>query len=294
MCLSRGLIARLLLGMLPFWTLPLPGSSRAMSGFSSRLTALEARNGGRLGVAVLETGTGRRLTFRGGERFPLCSTFKVLLAAVVLARVDSGQETLDRRVPFSRADLVDYSPITSARVDEGGLTVEELCAAMVRDSDNAAANLLLQPLGGPPAVTAFARSLGDRRTRLDRLEPDLNSALPGDPRDTTTPMSMVNNLKALLLGEALSAAGRQRLEGWMIACSTGKARLRAGVPADWVTGDKTGAGLHGTINDVAILRPPHRAPILVAVYFTGSKATWTDREAVLAEVGRLVSAAFSR
>ncbi len=289
---SRSLIARLLLGMLPFWTLALPGATPGLDLVSRQLAALEARGGGRLGVAALDTGSGRRLAFRGGERFPLCSTFKVLLAGAVLARVEAGQEALDRRIPFSQADLVDHSPITSARLAEGGLSVEELCAATVRESDNAAANLLLKALGGPGALTAFARSLGDARTRLDRLEPELNSALPGDPRDTTTPRAMVDNLKALLLGDALSAAGRQRLEGWMITCATGKARLRAGVPAHWVVGDKTGAGLHGTVNDVAILRPPDRAPILVAAYFTGSRAAWADREALLAEVGRLVAAAF--
>jgi beta-lactamase class A len=259
---------------------------------AARLAALEARAGGRLGVAVLDTGSGRRLDHRGGERFPLCSTFKVLLAGAVLARVDAGQEVLDRRLSYSQADLLEYAPVTAAHVAEGGLKVRDLCAAAVEVSDNTAANLLLRTLGGPGAITAFARSLGDPVTRLDRTEPTLNTALPGDPRDTTTPTAMVDSLRALLLGPALKLASRQRLEGWMAACTTGRNRLRAGLPADWSVGDKTGSGERGTVNDVAILRPPHRAPILVAVYYTGSSAPMEDRNAVLAEVGRIVVAAF--
>jgi beta-lactamase class A len=258
----------------------------------ARLAALEARAGGRLGVAVLDTGSGRRLDHRGGERFPLCSTFKVLLAGAVLARVDGGRETLERRLPYGQADLLEFAPVTTAHVAEGGLTVRDLCAAAVEVSDNTAANLLLQTLGGPTAVTTFARSLGDPVTRLDRTEPTLNTALPGDPRDTTTPTAMVNTLRALMLGDALSSGSRQRLDGWMTACTTGRNRLRAGLPANWAAGDKTGSGEHGTVNDVAILRLPHRAPILVAVYYTGSKAPMEDRNAVLAEVGRIVVSAF--
>jgi len=261
--------------------------------FTAALAALEARSGGRLGVAVLDTGSGRLLEHRGGERFPLCSTFKVVLAGAVLARVDAGREALARPVPYRRSDLLAYSPRTAARVAEGRMPVADLCAAAVVDSDNAAANLLLKALGGPTAVTTFVRSLGDAQTRLDRTEPALNSALPGDPRDTTTPSAMVKTLSALLLSDALTPASRQRLEGWMVACTTGQKRLRAGLPAAWIAGDKTGTGERGTVNDVAILRPPHRAPLLVAAYYTGSTAPFEDRNAVLAEVGRLVAAAFA-
>jgi len=259
---------------------------------AARLRALEARAGGRLGVAVLDTGSGHRLEYRSGERFPLCSTFKVLLAGAVLARVDAGRETLARRIPYGQADLLEHAPITMARVAEGSLPVADLCAAAVEVSDNTAANLLLGSLGGPGAVTAFARRLGDPVTHLDRTEPSLNTAIPGDVRDTTTPAAMVATLKALLLGGTLSPASRQRLEGWMAACTTGRNRLRAGLPAAWAVGDKTGSGNHGTVNDVAILRPPGRAPLLVATYYTGSTAPWDDRNAVLAEVGRLVTATF--
>ncbi|HJW71677.1 MAG TPA: class A beta-lactamase [Geothrix sp.] len=256
----------------------------------ARLRVLEARSGGRLGVAVLDTGSGRRIDYRSGERFPLCSTFKVLLAGAVLARVDAGQEALDRPIEYRRTDLLEHAPVTAARVAEGHLTVTELCGAAVSESDNTAANLLLGTLGGPTALTAFVRRLGDARTRLDRWEPDLNEARPGDPRDTTTPRAMVEDLRTLLLGTVLTADSRQRLESWMAACSTGRNKLRAGLPAGWTAGDKTGAGRRGTMNDVALLRPPGQAPILVAAYLTGSGASWDHREALFAELGRLVAA----
>lgn len=258
----------------------------------ARLAALEARARGRLGVVALDTATGRRIAHRGEERFPLCSTFKVLLAGAVLARVEKGQERLDRPVDYTKADLLDHAPVTAVRVAEGRMTVEALCAAAVEASDNTAANLLLQTLGGPAGLTAFVRGLGDAATRLDRAEPTLNSALPGDPRDTTTPAAMVESLKAMLLGGGLEPESCQRLEGWMRASLTGGDRLRAGLPATWTVGDKTGTGDRGTVNDVAVLRPPGRAPILVAAYYTGSRAPLKDREAVLAEVGRIVAAAF--
>ncbi len=281
--------AAALLLILPLGAAPAPGRS---ARFQARLAALEARAGGRLGVAVLDTGTGRRLAHRAGERFPLCSTFKVLLAGAVLQRVDRGETQLDRRLPYGKADLLAYAPVTTAHVAEGGLTVGELCAAAVEVSDNTAANLLLRAFGGPAAVTAFLRTLGDPLTRLDRTEPALNEARPGDPRDTTTPAAMVGSLQALLLGPALKPESRARLEGWMAACTTGRGRLRAGLPPTWAVGDKTGSGARGTANDVAILRPPHRAPLLVAAYLTGSTVSDSGRDAILAEVGRIVAEAF--
>ncbi|WP_043484164.1 class A beta-lactamase [Geothrix fermentans] len=270
---------------------PRPAVQAARSA-PARLAALEARAGGRLGVAALDTGTGRRIAHRGEERFPMCSTFKVLLAGAVLARVEKGQERLDRPIAYTKSDLLEYAPVAAARLAEGRMTVEALCAAAVEASDNTAANLLLQALGGPGEVTAFARGLGDPVTRLDRTEPTLNTALPGDPRDTTTPAAMVESLKAMLLGGGLEPDSCQRLEGWMRGSLTGGDRLRAGLPATWTIGDKTGTGDRGTVNDVAILRPPGRAPILVAAYYTGSRAPLKDRNAVLAEVGRIVAAAF--
>lgn len=279
------------LGIVP--VVPLMADPPPVSA-THRLAALESRIGGHLGVAVLDTGTGRCLEYRGAERFPLCSTFKVLLVGAVLSRVDRGLERLDRPVPYGPADLLEYAPVTRDHVAEGRLTVGELCAASVVVSDNTAANLLLGTLGGPAALTAFARSLGDAETRLDRLEPDLNEALPGDPRDTTTPGAMAATLRTLLLGSALEPGSRRHLEGWMVAATTGRNKLRARLPGDWIAGDKTGSGARGTMNDVALVRPPGQAPILVAAYLTGSQASGPDREAVLAEVGRLVAAEFGQ
>jgi beta-lactamase class A len=254
-----------------------------------RLAALETRVGGRLGVAVLDTGSGRRIEYRAGDRFAMCSTFKLLLAAAVLARVDAGQESLDRVVDYGPRDLLDHAPVTKQHLPDGGMTVSALCAAAVELSDNTAANLLLASIGGPEGLTRYARSLGDTLTRLDRVEPWLNANEPGDPRDTTTPAAMLADVKTLLLGEASSAASRGRLVAWLSASRTGASRLRAGFPPEWRAGDKTGTGNGGATGDVAIAWPPDRPPVIVAAYLTGSTAPLAAREAALAEVGRLAA-----
>jgi beta-lactamase class A len=227
--------------------------------------------------------------YRADERFPMCSTFKLLLVAAVLRRVDWGEENLNRRVEIAKADLQPTSPGTAPHVG-GSMTVAELCEPAIIYSDNTAANLLLRTVGGPSGVTAFARSLGDRITRLDRWETKLNEVPPGDPRDTTTPAAMLGDLDKLLLGPGLTPASRDRLTGWLVANKTGDARLRAGLPKAWRVGDKTGSWLpDGGVNDIGILWPPGRAPVLVCAYTVGSSALLQDRNAVLAEVGRLVA-----
>jgi beta-lactamase class A len=251
--------------------------------------AIERRVGGRLGVATLDTGSGKRLAHRSEERFPMCSTFKFPLVALVLRRVDSGCEDLDRMIPYAAADLQAYAPITRAHVNEGALSVSALCEAAVDYSDNTAANLLVAAVGGPVEVTSFARSIGDRVTRLDRTEPALNESAPGDPRDTTSPAAMLHSLEAILLGRVLSRANRRRLTDWLTANTTGNSRLRAGVPAGWRVGDKTGSGPHGSTNDIGILWPPNRAPILVAAYLTETEAAEADRNHALAEVARIAA-----
>lgn len=264
------------------------GAARS-AGPLAQLEALERVHGGRLGVAILDAGSGRRINHRGEQRFPMCSTFKFLAAGLVLTRVDRGEEQLDRRVVFSKQDLVPYSPVTEQHLGGAGMTMAELCHAAITLSDNTAANLLLASFGGPAALTAFVRTLGDRMTRLDRIEPDLNEATPGDPRDTTTPASMLADMRALLLGDALSAASRTRLAGWLVATSTGGQRLRAGLPVHWRVGDKTGTSGNGVANDIAIAWPPDRKPLLVAAYYDAPDATEQMRNAVLAEVGRVVA-----
>ena len=256
---------------------------------ADRLAAVEAKVGGRLGVAALDLASGTRLAHRSDERFPMCSTFKAMAVAAALARVDRGLERLDRFVRFGEADLLEYAPVARAHVKDGGMAFADLCAAAIEVSDNTAANLILASIGGPAGWTHFVRTLGDGLSRLDRNEPALNTAVVGDPRDTTTPLAMLSDLRLVLLGKVLSPATRERLAGWMVACETGKARLRAGLPAQWRVGDKTGSGAHGSANDIAVVWTPTR-PIVIAAYFTGAKAASPDaRDAALAEVGRIVA-----
>ncbi len=254
----------------------------------ARLESIAKNAQGRLGCAILDTATGKRIGFGADDRFPMCSTFKFLAAAFVLSRVDRAQEQLARRITFSTGDLIAYSPATQPRANGAGMTVAELCEAAVTLSDNTAANLLLASFGGPPKLTEFLRSLGDTVTRLDRNEPDLNEATPGDPRDTTTPAAMVNNLQKLLLQNALSKASQAMLTQWLIGNKTGDARLRAGLPNTWRVGDKTGTG-DTTANDIAILWPPARPPILVAAYLTEAKGSPEQRNGVLAQIARAIA-----
>lgn len=253
-----------------------------------RLVQLEAASGGRLGVAALNTADGRRLLHRADERFPFCSTFKMMLSAAVLARAPS---LLEKRLRYDKDELVAHSPITEDHLD-GGMTVAELCEATIQTSDNTAANLLIREVGGPEAVTAYARSIGDRQFRLDRWETALNSAIPGDPRDTTTPAAMMSSLHALTLGDALPPAKRQILIDWLIGNTTGATRIRAGVPSTWRVGDKTGAGDYGTVNDIAILWPPGKAPIVLAVYLTQPGKDDKTRPEILGKAAKIVIDAF--
>ncbi|CAM3599109.1 class A beta-lactamase [Paracidovorax anthurii] len=261
----------------------------ASESLEQALGRIESAVGGRLGVAVLDTQTGRQAAHRGDERFPLCSTFKLLLAAQVLHRVDQGQERLDRRVTYRRADLVEYSPATASHADAGGMTVGQLCEAAVTLSDNTAANLLLASQGGPLALTAWLRTLGDGHTRLDRGEPELNDVPPGEVRDTTTPWAMVRTVQAIALGPALTEAGREQVRAWLVGNRTGDKRLRAGMPAGWRIGEKTGTGPRGTSNDAGLFWPPGRGPVMVSCYLTGSPASAERRDAAIAEVGALAA-----
>ncbi len=261
---------------------------------AARLAAIETRVGGRLGVAAIESSSGRKIEHHAQERFPLCSTFKFLAAAAVLHRVNENQDQLTRVVPYTEADLLEHAPVTREHVKDGGMTLSRLAAAAIIRSDNTAGNLLLRTIGGPAGLTRYARTLGDKKTRLDRIEPDLNSALPGDERDTTTPAAMLGNMRALLIANALSDVSRALLDSWLAANQTGGDLIRAGVPNDWKVGDKTGRGGNGAINDIAILRPPGREPILLAIYLVGSTASAEVRQAAIADVARLVAETFAK
>jgi beta-lactamase class A len=240
----------------------------------------------RIGVAALNTGNGKRIENRADERFPMCSTFKLLAVAAVLHRVDRGEDQLDRFVRYTQADILEYAPVTKQHLAEGGMTLERLCAAAISYSDNTAANLLLRTLGGPAGLTSYARSLGDTGTRLDRTEPEMNKTGPGELRDTTSPTAMLRDMHRVLLGDALSVPAREKLESWLTQNTTGDAMIRAGVPKDWKVGDKTGRNSQGNSNDIAIIRRPNHQPILLCIYVEAPKETAERGAEMIAEVTR--------
>jgi beta-lactamase class A len=269
-----------------------PSTEERLALADKRLAEIEAREVGRLGVFARDTGTGATIEHRADERFPMCSTFKLLTAAAALKRVDEGTERLDRKITYGPGDLLEYAPIVKAHVAEGGMTLADLCAAAIDWSDNTAGNLILQSIGGPAGFTAFARSLGDNVTQLDRNEPSLNEATPGDPRDTTSPRAMAASMQKVLVGDVLSDASRRQLQAWLVDDEVGDKRLRAGLPPSWRVGDKTGAGERGSTNAVAIIWPPGRAPLIATVYYTESSAPMDARNAVHKEVGALIAETF--
>lgn len=263
-----------------------------------RFAAIEACLGGRVGVYALNTANGAVLAHRAGERFAMCSTFKWLLAAQMLWIGERQPDFLDSPVLFRRADLHEYAPAARARIGDaeiGEMSVEEMCAAIVVLSDNTCANALLEGAAmGPEGLTRFLRANGDGVTRLDRYELELNDVPPGDERDTTAPGAMARTMQRFLLGDALNAASREKLIGWMIESPTGRARLRAGLPPDWRAGDKTGTwnGEHNAANDVAIAWPPGRDPIIIACYLHRSSGDGAARNAAHAEIARIIAGAW--
>ncbi len=285
-----------LLGILGGVAAAAPPPARRQRRAVAALAALERHSGGRLGLFARDLAGGGCLAWRADERFPLCSTVKLLIVAALLQRVDQGRERLAQIQPYTAADLLSYAPITRAHLataPHGGMTLADLAAAALQWSDNTAANLLLRRLGGPAAVTAFSRGLGENVTRLDRWEPDLNSALPGDRRDTSSPRAMADDLETLLLGPVLSTASRRRLLDWMAGDHVGDHRLRAGLPGGWSMADKTGSGENGTANTVGLMMPPGRAPIVAAVYLTQSTLTAADRDGVHREAAALIAGLFT-
>lgn len=265
-------------------------ASPALAALADQLAELEKASGGRLGVAIIDTASDMRGGHRADERFAFCSTFKVVLCSAILKRNESEPGLLERKIDYTKADMVSYSPITEKHLGQG-MSVAALCAAAIQYSDNSAANALIRVLGGPPSVTAFARSIGDTTFRLDRTETTLNTAIPGDLRDTSTPAAMAATLGKLALGDALARASREQLVDWMRGNTTGDKRIRAGVPSGWQVADKTGTGDYGTTNDLGIVWPPGHAPIILACYYTqvqqGPDAH--ARDDVIASVARIVS-----
>lgn len=267
-------------------------ASIAFADDDNSLTGTVAKIAGdleaRVGFAAYDLESGQRWRYQADQRFAMSSTFKTLACAALLQRVDAGQETLDRTMRFSESDLVTYSPITEQYAGKHAMTLADLCEAALTMSDNTAANLILQALGGPESVTSFVRSLGDEVTRLDRWETELNESAPGDQRDTTTPNAMVNNLQELLFGDALSAKSREQLRDWLERNQVADGLFRAAVPDDWVVADRTGAGGFGSRSITAVLWPPEREPIIVALYLTQTDASFPERNEAIAEIGEAI------
>lgn len=260
----------------------------------ARLSELEGE--GRLGVYILDTKTGEFAGHRTQEHFAMCSTFKLPLVAGCLRAADAGRLDLEEILPYGPRDLLEWAPVTGPNVDRGGLPIRTLLQAAQEVSDGVAANLLVRRLGGPTAVTAMFRDMGDAVTRLDRYEPMLGMVLSADLRDTTTPRAMAELVTRITTGSILTSAARTRLLDWMVATATGTKRLRAGLPAEWRSGNKTGTGrAPGTTNkcnDIAITFPPGKAPVIIAAYY--DSGVYTDQiedwqQAVLAKVGRIAS-----
>lgn len=257
------------------------------------IAALEKQSGGLIGFAAVDLGSGRRIAHRADQRFALCSTFKWVLAASVLHEIDLGRLSGETILKFGPDDLAGYAPFADQIRDNPQASILQWAKASVEMSDNVGANLLLRALGGPAKVTEFIRAQHDPVTRLDRDEPELNSNIPEDLRDTTSPNAMVGLLQQILLGNSLQDESRETLLDWMRNCQTGHSRLRAGVPAGWVVADKTGTGTRGAVNDVAILFPPSRKPILIASYLSGSTRSTEELNKVHARLAALTVTQFT-
>ncbi|PWT92070.1 MAG: class A beta-lactamase [Proteobacteria bacterium] len=253
------------------------------------LETYERESGGRVGFYAENLSSGKKLAWRADERFVMCSTFKASLAACVLARVDRGEDQLAAMIAYGNADLLDYAPVAKENFAKRAMSVGDMCKASVEVSDNTCANLLLARIGGPAALTAFWRSIGDTTSRLDHNEPELNRSPPGDPHDTTTPAAMAGNFRRLALGEALSAASRAQLTDWMVNCKTGAKRLRAGLPGTWKIGDKTGNNGKDASGDIVVAWPKPDTPILITAYTQGGTPNAAQIDAVFASIGRMVA-----
>ena len=264
-------------------------SAKLLQAVQAEESTLQAR----IGMAVIDTNTGSTWDYRGDERFPLNSTHKTFTCAALLAKVDQQALSLNQLVSISKEMLMAYSPITEKSLSAQTMTLGALCQAAVSYSDNTAANLAFDAIGGSTGFNAFMRSLGDEQTRLDRKEPDLNEATPGDLRDTTTPKAIVHSLKKVLLDDVLSAPSQATLKQWMLDDQVASALLRAALPADWKIADKTGAGGHGSRSIIAVIWPPSRQPLVVAIYITQTTAPMTDSNKAVARIGAVLKDAAS-
>ncbi|MEO8401356.1 MAG: class A beta-lactamase [Gammaproteobacteria bacterium] len=254
-----------------------------------KLAKLEASSGGRLGVYAINTANNVRVQYRAEELFPFCSTSKIIVVSAILKKSETNPALLQKKITYDKKDIdkSEYAPITQQHIDSG-MRIAELCKAAIEYSDNTAMNLLLKILGGPGAVTSYARSIHDNKFRMNRWEPELNSAIPGDTRDTTTPKAMTHSLQQVVLGDGLALSQQKQLQTWLKNNTTGAAKIRAGVPKNWIVGDKTGSGQYGTTNDIGIIWPPGCSPIVIAIYLTQNTKDAVNREDILASATHLV------
>ncbi len=254
-----------------------------------KLKKLEASSGGRIGVYAMNMVNNKLIQYRADERFPFCSTSKLMVIAAILKKSESDPTLLQKRIKYSKkyVDKSGYAPITKQHIADG-MTIAELCAAAIDYSDNVAMNLVIKNVGGIVAVNKYARSINDNKFNLTRLEPELNTAIPKDIRDTTTPAAMGNSLQLLVLGDALQSLQREKLITWLKNNTTGDARIRAGVPKGWIVADKTGTGDYGTSNDIGVIWSPNGAPIVLVIYTTQSKKSASSRDNVIASATRIV------
>lgn len=290
----RGVLAAVLcLATVSTSGMAMAGDAKLGGTLTATVARIEARTGGRLGVHVTDTATDETWSHRGGERFPIASTFKAYSCGHLLSLVDKGKADLGKRIRVEASDILSYAPVTKNRVG-GGMTLAELCETTTSMSDNTAANLILRDTGGPGAFTRFMRSIGDETTRLDRFEPDLNDVGPGEVRDTTSPDAAAASLRTLILGDALSDRSREQLKTWLVNNQVGGPLLRASLPEGWRIADRTGSGEYGSRGVVAVIWPqsndvPTQGPVVVAVYLTGTTLSLEERNTVIAEVGAAIA-----
>ena len=270
----------------PSPTASTPSPTPSAAPYDAAFAALEAEFGSRIGVYAIDTGSGDEIAYRADERFAYASTFKALAAAAVLQKNDIAD--LDRVVTFSSDELITHSPVTELHV-ESGMTLGELAEAAVRVSDNTAGNLLLEELDGPAGFTTALRAVGDDVTQAVRWEAGLNDGVPGDPRDTTSPRAFATDLREFALGDTLTSEKRELLVDWMSGNATGDTLIRAGVPADWTVADKSGSGGYGVRNNIAVVWPPGREPIVLAVLTTRDSPDATRDDAVVARAASIVA-----
>jgi beta-lactamase class A len=275
------------LGMFLILAFPLVATAGFDKNTNIKLEKIESHYHGRLGISAINTKTGETINYRGNERFPMCSTWKLIVVSAVLHKSMSKPNYLEKIIHYKNSDIVSgYSPYTKKNL-KTGMTIIELCKAAIF-SDNTAANLLAKEIGGVQGLNRFSRSIDDKKFRLSRLEPYLNTAYPHDSRDTTTPKAMSKSIVELIFGNTLGKIQKKLLTTWLKDNPTGSHRISSGIPSNWVSGDKTGTCSYGTTNDIGIIYPSGSKPIILSVYFTQKNKNDTPKDSIIKKVTKLI------